>query len=87
MFKFKSNSTNKSSILNIKVLAVVFAFIIIMTCIFQAYSINCDWSISHGFHLNLSPVIETDATDANYHLSIEESSLASQPDPESDFVK
>lgn len=87
MFKFKSDASNKSSILNIKALVVVFAFIVIMTCIFRAYSVNCDWSISRGFHLNLSPVIEADATDANQNLSIEESSLASQPNLESDFVK
>ena len=87
MFKFKSDASNKSSILNIKALVVVFAFIVIMTCIFRAYSVNCDWSISRGFHLNLSPVIETDATEANQNLSIEESSLASQPNLESDFVK
>lgn len=87
MFKFKSDASNKSSILNIKALVVVFAYIVIMTCIFRAYSVNCDWSISRGFHLNLSPVIEADATDANQNLSIEESSLASQPNLESDFVK
>lgn len=87
MFKFKSDASNKSSILSIKALVVVFAFIVIMTCIFRAYSVNCDWSISRGFHLNLSPVIEADATDANQNLSIEESSLASQPNLESDFVK
>ena len=68
MFKFKSDASNKSSILNIKALVVVFAFIVIMTCIFRAYSVNCDWSISRGFHLNLSPVIEADATDANQNL-------------------
>lgn len=80
MFKFivkRNNCEEKSYNNSIKVLALVLVFCAVIASMLLKYSVKCDFGVSSGFHLDLSPatytvevdpadgVIETDAHDTS----------------------
>lgn len=69
MIKFKKNSNNcknKSSASYIKALALVLLFIILMASMVLKYSVKCEFGVSSGFHLDLSPAMHIDVSDPAY---------------------
>ena len=65
MFKFSMNRNNreeKSCNNSIKALALVLVFCAVITSMVLKYSVKCDFGLSSGFHLDLSPAIYTAET-------------------------
>lgn len=80
--KNSNNCENKSSTSCIKALALVLLFVILMASMVLKYSVKCEFGISSGFHLDLSPTAYIDVSDSAYEATTGDVSNPS-PDPTS----
>jgi len=79
MFKFNMNRNNreeKSCNNSIKALALVLLFCAVMASMVLKYSVKCDFGVSSGFHLDLSPAAYSSEGDSAY-----DTTMTDIPDP------
>ena len=70
MFKFndmnRNNREGKSCNNSIKALALVLLFLAVIASMVLKYSVKCDFGVSSGFHLDLSPAVYSSVGDSAY---------------------
>lgn len=79
------NRDSKSSKNNIRALALVLTFIAIMASMVLRYNVKCDFGVTSGFHLDLSP--STSGTAVGSTNNVNAADLDPNPLPDSTAVQ